>query len=147
MVLVKKYVFTLIGALFIAMINNVYAEKSKDYGDYIVHYNAFTTDVLQAEIAKQYQRRSKNRAMINISILKKNDNNSAVTAKVSGTASNLTGQLKSLDIKEIKEGKAIYYISDFSVADRETLDFSVDIKVDGKDKPLKVTFRQQFFTR
>lgn len=144
----KKTSLILLSALFFAMTGNVYAEKFKDYGDYIVHYNAFTTDVLQAEIAKQYQiRRSKNRGMINISIQKKNKNNTAVTAAVSGTASNLTGQLKNLSIKEIKEGKAVYYISDFSVANRETLDFSVNIKVDGKDKPLKVTFRQQFFTQ
>ncbi len=148
MVIKNKTILTLIVAVFFAMVGNVYAEKSKDYGDYIVHYNAFTTDVLHAETAKQYNiRRGKNRGMINISIQKKNKNHTAVTADVSGTASNLTGQLKSLDIKEIKEGDAIYYVSDFSVANRETLDFSVDIKVSGKDKPLKVSFRQQFFTK
>jgi len=139
-------ILTLIVTLFIAMTSSVFAEKSKDYGDYIVYYNAFTTDVLQPEIAKTYQiRRSKNRGMINISVQTKNK--TAVTASVSGTASNLTGQLKNLSIKEIKEGSAVYYISDFSVSNRETLDFSVNIKVEGKEKPLKVTFRQQFFTR
>ena len=148
MVLRSKSILTLIAVSFIAMISNVYADKSKDYGDYIVHYNAFTTDVLQAETAKHYQiKRSKNRAMINISVQKKDNKKSSVTAAVSGTASNLTGQLKSLSIKEVKEGEAIYYISDFSITNRETLDFSVDIKLDGKEKPLKVTFRQQFFTR
>jgi len=147
MVLRNKSILTFIAVIFVAMISNVYAEKSKDYGDYIVHYNAFTTDVLQADIAKHYNiRRSKNRGMINISVLKKNNNNTAVTASVSGTASNLTGQLKSLSIKEIKDGDAIYYISDFSVSNRETLDFSVNIKVDDKERPLRVTFRQQFFT-
>ena len=112
MVLRNKSILIFITALFIALINNVYAEKSKDYGDYVVHYNAFTTDVLQAETAKHYQiRRSKNRGMINISVQKKDKSKSAVTANVSGTASNLTGQLKNLDIKEVKEGDAIYYIS------------------------------------
>ncbi|VAX01399.1 hypothetical protein MNBD_GAMMA22-1940 [hydrothermal vent metagenome] len=149
MILKNNNVLTFIATLLLTISSNlVYADKSKDYGDYIVHYNAFTTDILQAETAKQYQiRRSRNRGMINISVQKKNETNTAVTAAVSGTASNLTGQLKSLSMKEIKEGKAIYYISDFSVSNRETLDFSVDIKVDGKEKPLKVTFRQQFFTR
>ncbi len=147
MVLQNKKFLTVITIAFFVMVSNVYAEKSKDYGDYIVHYNAFTTDALHAETAKHYNiRRSKNRGMINISVQKKNKKNSAVTADVSGTASNLTGQLKSLDITEVKEGEAIYYISDFSVTNRETLDFSVNIKVAGKDKPLKVTFRQQFFT-
>ena len=149
MVFRTKNILTLIATLFVVMISNAYAEKSKDYGDYIVYYNAFTTDVLQAEVAKTYQiRRSKNRGMINISVQKKNNSKkSAITAAVSGTASNLTGQLKNLNIKEVKEGSAVYYISDFSVSNRETLDFSVDIKVDGKEKPLKVTFRQQCFTR
>ncbi|MFV2059200.1 MAG: DUF4426 domain-containing protein [Gammaproteobacteria bacterium] len=148
MLIQNKNILTLITVLFFAMVGTVYAEKSKDYDDYIVHYNAFTTDILHPKTAKQYNiRRSKNRGMINIAIQKKNKTHTAVTADVSGTASNLTGQLKNLDIKEIKEGDAIYYISDFSVANRETLDFSVDIKVEGKDKPLKVTFRQQFFTK
>jgi len=48
------------------------AEQSKVFGDYTVHYSAFTTDNLTPSIAKQYNiPRSKKRALLNISVLKK----------------------------------------------------------------------------
>ena len=33
---------------------NSYAENSKEFGDYVVHYNAFRSDTISPEIAKQY---------------------------------------------------------------------------------------------
>ena len=48
------------------------AEQFETFGDYTIHYSVFTTDVLSEEIAKSYGiARSKNRALLNISILKK----------------------------------------------------------------------------
>ena len=44
------------------------AEQSKTFGDYTIHYVAFTTDLLVARsVARLYKiRRSKNRAILNI---------------------------------------------------------------------------------
>ena len=86
---------------------NSYAESSKEFGDYVVHYNAFRSDTISPEVAKQYGlARANNRVLINIAVLKKvmNTTGKPTASKVTGYASNLTGQLKQLEFKEITEG-------------------------------------------
>ncbi len=126
------------------------AENSQTLGDYVVHHNAFTTDVLEPEVAKEYNiRRSKNRGMINIVVLKKvmGTTGEPVTATINGTATNLNGQLKTLKIREVHKGKAIYYLAEFGVSHKETLDFNLQVKPAGMKAAHTVKFRQQFYTR
>ena len=128
----------------------VWAEQSKTFGDYVVHYNAFNTDMLQPAIARQYGiKRSKNRIMFNITVLKKvaGTTGQPVQAKVIGHASNLNEQLRSLKPRKVVEGKAIYYIGDLPVTDKETLKFDFQITPNGKQQPYHLSFRQQFFTK
>lgn len=124
------------------------AENSKDFGEYVVHYNALGTDFLSPDVAKHYGvTRSKNRGMLNVTVLKKSMGlaGQPVKASVSARATNLNGQTKSLQIREIDEQSAIYYIAEFPVVNQETLDFTVEVTPAG-DTPKVVTFRQQFFT-
>ncbi len=126
------------------------ADQSKTYGDYTVHYNAFTTDILPPQVAKGFNiTRSRSRGMVNVSIMKaaKVGAPHAVNAKVSGTATNLTGQLKVLDIRMVRESDAVYYISELPVAHEETLDFTLEITPEGESEPYILKFRQQFFTQ
>jgi len=128
----------------------IWAEQSKTFGDYVVHYNAFSTDMLQPAIARQYGiTRSKNRAMFNITVLKKvaGSTGEPVAAKVTGHAANLNDQLKQLEPRKVVEGKAIYYIGDLPVTHRETLTFDFKITPNGQEKPYHLSFRQQFFTK
>jgi hypothetical protein len=72
-------------------------ESSKDFGDYIVYFNALRTDQLTPEVARDYSIvRSKSRALLNVSIHRKEDagRTVAVTGAVAASAINLTGQLK-----------------------------------------------------
>lgn len=133
-------------------INPALAERSKVFGEYIVNYNALTTDFLQPKTAKEHKiKRSKNRGMVNIAIQRKAEANQAlgkpVTAKVTGYAKNLNGQTRNLSFDLIKEGNAIYYIDDFSVTHQEVVDFVLQIKPDGENKSYGLKFRQQFFTK
>jgi len=115
-------------------------------GDHIVHFSAQSTDQLPPEVARAYNIvRSKNRAMLNISVLKKSDN-TAVTAEVAVKTVNLTGQLKNITMRQIKEQDAIYYIGEVAVANRETLIFDISVKPDGVDTVSDVRFKRQFFT-
>ena len=128
---------------------SAWAEQSKTFGDYVVHYNAFTTEIIQPAVAKQYGiKRSKNRAMYNITVLKKvmGTPGTPVEATVTGHASNLNRQMKMLNPRKIIEGNAIYYIGDLPVTDKETLDFEFKVTPEGNTTPFEVSFRQQFFT-
>ena len=122
---------------------------SSDIGDYVVHFSAQSTDQLTPEVAKAYNIvRSKNRAMLNVSIIRKADN-LPVSGDVSVKTVNLTGQLKSVTMRKIEEpGEilAIYYIGETAVANRETLVFDISVRPEGSDKTSDVRFKQQFYT-
>ena len=117
-----------------------------DIGDHIVHFSALSTDQLPPEVARAYNIvRSKNRAMLTVSVLREADN-AAVTADVTIKTANLTGQLKNVTMRRINEQEAIYYIGEIAVANRETLIFDISITPDGVDKPSDIRFKRQFFS-
>ena len=120
--------------------------NSVNIGDHVVHFSAQSTDQLPPEVARAYNIvRSKNRAMLNVSVLSGSDN-TAVEADVTVKTVNLTGQLKSVTMRRINEQEAIYYIGEIPVANRETLIFDISITPDGVDAPSDVRFKRQFFT-
>jgi len=126
-----------------------WAESFQSFGDYDVHYNAFTTDFLSPQVAQTYKiQRSKNRALLNISVLKKvlGTPGESVAGIVRATAKNLSGQLRTLEVRKVSDGTAIYYLSTFPVNNEETLDFEIQVTPQGQDAPYVVKFRQQFFT-
>jgi hypothetical protein len=119
---------------------------SENIGDHVVHFSAQTTDQLPPEVARAYSIvRSKNRAMLNVSVLRASDN-AAVEAGVTVKAVNLTGQLKNITMRQIDEQNAIYYIGEVAVANRETLIFDISVTPEGEDSPSDVRFKRQFFT-
>ena len=128
---------------------NSYAENSKEFGDYVIHYNAFRSDTISPDVAKQYGlTRASNRILINIAVLKKvlNTTGKPTSSKVTGHASNLTGQLKNLEFKEITEGNAIYYLASTKISDGEFLKFDIKIIPDGETRAARLRFDKRFFT-
>ena len=135
--------------LFFALFSScVSAENSKQFGDYVIHYNAFRSDTLTPEIAKAYSlTRRNNRMVVNITVQKKDgDASRPVKAKVSGFASNLTGQIKELQFKEVHDGEAIYYLAQSQVSNHETLKFDITATPAGESLVAKVKFKQKFYT-
>ncbi len=147
----KQHKITLVSVLmlFFALFSNaIIAENSKQFGDYVIHYNAFRSDTLTPEIAKAYSlTRRNNRMVINITVQKKDgDATRPVKAKVSGFASNLTGQVKDLEFKEIHDGEAIYYLAQSQVANQETLKFNIKATPAGESIIANIKFKQIFYT-
>lgn len=128
----------------------VRAEQFKDFGEYIVHYNTINTSFLSARVAREYGiQRSDRRAMLNLTVQKKTADNQtkAVRAQVDGTATNLTGQLRQLNLRAVEDGEAVYYIGEFGIENEEVLNFHIDLKPEGAAQPLSLEFREQFYVR
>lgn len=120
--------------------------SSADIGSHVVHFSAQSTDQLPPEIARAYNiLRSKNRAMLNVSIIDKS-NGSPVAADVAVKTVNLTGQLKNVSMRRIDEQDAIYYIGETPVANRETLVFDISVTPAGESTPINVRFQREFYT-
>lgn len=125
------------------------AEQSETFGNYTIHYSAFTTDNLTPEVAKLYKiPRSKNRALVNISILKNEDGlmGTPVKARVQGAAKNLSEQLRELNIREISSEGSVYYIAETRINNQETLRYDFNITPDGENSAYHISFQQQFYT-
>lgn len=148
-----KLLFT---GLCLILSNSIWAQQSQDYGDYEVHYNAINTNLLPAQVAKANNiLRSGNRALLNITILKKNADSSTTPthAKATASAVNLTGQRRQIQLREVSEPStgendpgAVYYLGEFRINNEETFDFHIEVTPDGEEKSLQLNFRQQFFT-
>jgi hypothetical protein len=117
-----------------------------DIGDHVVHFSAQSTDQLPPEVARAYSIvRSKNRAMLNVSVLEEGTDR-PVTAEVTVKTVNLTGQLKNITMRKIEEGDAIYYIGETPVANQETLVFDISVRPEGVEEASDLRFKRQFYT-
>lgn len=119
----------------------------REFGDHTLYFNAIRTDTLTPEVATSYGiARSANRALLNISMVKKAEGTSGVpvAGQVEAQAVNLNGQLKDLKVREVREGEAIYYIGDVAVGNEETLVFTVDATPETGGSKMSVRFQRQF---
>lgn len=138
-----------LGLILLAAISfTSYADNTAEFGDYIVNYNALPTDALLPEVARAYKiKRSNNRGMLNIVVQRKTAKGATgVKAEVTGTGSNLNGQLKHLVFREISEEGVTYYISEFRVTNKEMINFKIDVKPEGSGKSHQLEFKKEFYT-
>ena len=144
----KKYIFSVV--LFILVSFSLSAENTKSERGYEIHYNAFSTDFLTKDVAKNYQiGRSKTKGMVNIAVLKQHEDgvSTAVEANIILKAQNLYGQNKAITLRKINENDgAIYYIGTFPVSSRETINFKASVLASGTRSPIEIKFSQEFFT-
>jgi len=130
-------------------IHDAAAERSDDFGDYQIHYNALTTNLIDPSVARAYGIiRSKNRALVNVAVLRRVMGMAAqpVKAKVSAEAVNLNAQLRTIEMRELNDAGAIYYIGEIPVSNNETLTFSIEVTPEGEASSHKTSFTQEFYT-
>ena len=126
------------------------AENSTRTGGYTIHHNALTTDSLPAQVATAYGiQRSKSRALLNVSVIRDEPGTmgTPVHANIRAVAKTLYGQIRPIEMREVVEETAVYYIADFPVTHREVLRFEFEILPQGGRYPLRAGMRQEFFTR
>lgn len=133
----------------VCLVSPVTAQQAEDIGQHWVHYNTFNTAFLTPEVARAYGiERSGQRSLLNIAVVRKNESglDTPVRARVSARANNLAGQRRDLEMREIVDGDAIYYIASFRIHNRERLNFVVDVEpLDGASRPSTVRFQQTFY--
>jgi hypothetical protein len=123
------------------------AEQSRKFGDMEVHYNAISTNDLTPEVARNYGiERSKNRGLLTVSVLRKNKLGVAepIPASIKAWSVNVYQQAKNIDMREVKEGAAIYYLGEFRVAAPDTLKFKIGATPTGGTQELQVEYTRAF---
>jgi hypothetical protein len=120
----------------------------KDFGDLEIHYNAIRSDQLTPEVARAYGiERSPNRVLLNVAMLTKTPGGAAkpVDGTVSASAHNLNGQLKSLAMRRVQEGPAVYFIGEVGISGEEILVFNIDVEPATGGGRRTVQFKREFF--
>jgi len=121
-------------------------EYQLSFANYTVHYNTFPSEFLEPQVSKTVGiKRSASRGVLAIAVKKKVGNSSrSVKADINGTATNLIGQIRKLDMIEVKDGDAVYYLGQFTIAHNEMLRFNVSVFPAGDTIRKQFTFTRQF---
>lgn len=104
------------------------ASQFERFGDLDVHYVVFNTTDISPEMAARYDvTRAPDRGLINISGRRQagDGTTTAVRLEIEGEVTNLLGQSRPLDFREVEDPQAIYYLDTIRFSDRETLRFRI----------------------
>lgn len=138
-----RKLFTLLVFIGLILPMSANAEQKKTLGSWDVHYITVSTTFLTPEIAKAYGIvRSKNTALVNISVLDKRSKK-AQDVTISGHARDLLGSQKQLEFKKVEEGEAIYYLATLSFDDQERYRFTIKMNQGNNHQTLK--FEQKLY--
>lgn len=142
--LIKLCFIACLAFSFNAQSKEMQGAQYKELGPWQVHYIAFPSTFIQPKIATAYGlERSGYKGIVNISILKNDAENTAQTAKLTGTAKNLLGNKQTLTFKEVKEGESIYYLAQVDYTNEEILRFEIEIQQSNQFQ--KLQFQQKFY--
>jgi hypothetical protein len=105
--------------------------------------------MLSADVARAYDiTRSGNLALINIALLRVEDEgmDQPMHATVNVDAANLAGQRKNVEMVEVEDRGAIYYIGTFRIRDEERINFNISIQpTDDPRRIHRFSFNQMFY--
>jgi hypothetical protein len=126
----------------------VRAERAHTDGEYTIHYNAIPTTALDASVARGYGiPRSGTRALLNIAVLRQPAGDAqphAVGARVTAHVRSLTGQRNAIELRELRDQDAIYYIGEFRIRGEENLRFELEVTPEGSRRTIPVRFEHFF---
>ena len=122
------------------------AQQSERFDEFELHYSIVYSTFLTAEIAAKFGiPRGKDKAMLTLSV------RDADAGDTEGRPMDISGKTWDLitggnmKIKEVREGRATYYLVPFEFLDREYRFFEFDFTPEGSDKTYSYTFKTQLW--
>ena len=138
-----KYLFAVCCLLWATLVS---AQQSERFDEFELHYSIVYSTFLAADIAAQFGiPRGKDKAMLTLSV------RDADAGDVEGRPMEISGRTWDLitggdmKIKEVREGRATYYLIPFEFLDREYRFFEFDFTPEGSDKTYSYTFKTQLW--
>lgn len=125
------------------------AQQAEDLGRYRVHYSAINTSQLSPEVARAFSiQRSTSQALLNLAVLRKREGgmDEPARARIQVEAVNIAGQRRPIEMREVTEQEAIYYIGTFRIHNEERITFHIQVAPEDPSEPAHTfRFQQQFF--
>lgn len=124
----------------------VLAQQSETFGPFELHYSVVNSTFLDPKVAANYGiTRGKNRAVLNLSLREHHDGGSKSLPMTMQVRSWDLMQKHDLELREIREGEAIYYIAELTFINEEWRFFEIDFRPEGADKTYTLKFKRQLY--
>lgn len=115
------------------------------FGDVRVYHSTFNSSFLDPQVAATYNiTRGQGKGLVNVSVIV-NEEPSGTPADVSGTATNMLGQLQRLQFSEVREGDSVYYLAPFNFTHEDQLKFSLQVKTASDATPHQIDFQRTMY--
>lgn len=117
----------------------------KAFDQYVLRSSVVSSmSIAEASGAAHGIRRAPDRAILNVTVLKKGSNlTETVPAKVEASVVNLAGLRRLVPMEETTANGRTSYTGTFKFAPREVLDFTITAQPAGGGQPLEMTYREQ----
>lgn len=126
------------------------AEQFVRAAGFEIHYNAFHSDAVPAEVASAHGiARTRSRGLVNVTVLAPRDGGvgHAAEARVAGSVVNLAGQRQALEFRAIREAGALYYLAEFAIAGEDLYRFALEVQPAGAARAESIRFQQPLVGR
>lgn len=117
-------------------------------GDIRVYANAMVSSQLNAEVARQYGiTRSAARALLHVVVREGTPGkDKTLPATITAVAIRKNGERSSINMQLTKEGEDVYYLGELNISKNEAVNFEIVTEIE-KQKPMRMTFFQEFFSQ
>ena len=123
-----------------------HGQQSARFAEFELHYSIVYTTFLTADIAAEFDiPRGKDKAMLTLSV------RDADAGDIEGRPMAISGRTWDLitggnmKVREVREGRATYYLVPFEFLDREYRFFEFDFTPDGSEKTYSYKFKTQLW--
>ena len=117
-------------------------------GNIRVYANAMLSSQLNAEMARQYGiTRSASRALLHVVVREGTPGkDKTLPATITAVAIRKNGERSNINMQITREGQDIYYLGELNIVKNEAVNFEIITQVE-KQKPMRMTFLQEFFSQ
>jgi hypothetical protein len=146
--LIQRILGVIVGAGLLAA-QGAWAQSPAVSGDYTIYYNAITAGTLEPEIAKLYGiQRNPLTGLLNVTVVKSTPDGTRqnAPARVEATATSGDMPASPIPMREIRVGDGVSYVGQFPIANKQTVDFALQVTPPGAAEPTSIELQQQFFT-
>lgn len=128
------------------LINHAAHAQFLKSGDIRVYANAMPSSQLNARMAQQYGiTRSASRVLLHVVVREGTPGkDKTLPATITATAIRKNGERSDINMRLTKDKADVYYLGELNISGNESINFEISAQIE-KQKPLRMTFFQEFF--
>lgn len=111
-------------------------------GEYTLVYSAVRSDAVPEAVARRHGLPADSESvLLNVTVQHRGEN---IPASIDARAVNLAEQVRAIEMHETVANDLVSYLGVVEIADREVLDFQLEILPQGADQAITLEFREEF---